>query len=480
MEFIRLLIAGTLTFMMAYLVANSAQAENNRLCEPANPVSLAIQSQYGIDANQEIYRNKTGATVVHIPLRNRAGTIQSYFDNAAEGATVIFEPGFYDLNTTLNINKSLHIVAKNHWMATAAERTRLLNTRMNVTASNVTIEGFEFRYGYKVTSIGNSRDEAINVIGNNAHILSNRFAWVGKDSIVPDNTGITIHILGARGTLIESNSFERNHGIAIKTDDHVRETVIRRNNFLRSSSEYWLGNEDQHPTAGEVAHLGNAVTDIHGNSSYSDAQRTIFERNYIEGWKIEMELISIKSDFNIIRDNLGIDNGIGSIVVRMGHNNLIERNILIDTVEQPFRISGSGNMLKDNFFSAKNEDVGPMIAIHRQMRYPDSTYPDCTFCYSYLAARMNQILENDFVGYGSAILWPDIVQQERLYTSGNVDFVEGDPVTEHNIFVKNRIYSANAERLITEIDESEAVVNISSLPQSTTWICANVPNFNLQ
>lgn len=479
MKFVKVTVVILLAITFIFVFPFAVQAKNNKLCNPYNPISSHMLSQYGIDATLGVYLDRTYISESHIPLRGRTKTIQSYLDDAPEGSTVIFEPGFFDLNTTININKPLHIVAQNHWMNPSAKRTRLVNTRINVIAENVTIEGFEMRYGYKVTDVGNSRDEAINVLGNNTRILANRFLWVGKNSVISDNTGITIQINGARRTRVENNSFERNHGVAIKTDDHVNETIIRRNNFLKTSPDYWLGTEENYPTAGEVVHLGDANTNKDANSPHSDAQRTLFERNYIQGWQVEMELMSIKSDFNIIRDNLGIDNGIGSIVVRMGHNNLIERNILIDTLEQPFRISGSGNMFRQNFFASKIEDGGPMIAIHRQMRYPHSTYPDCITCFSYLAARLNHIIDNDFVGYGSAIIWPDIVQQERLYFEA-IEFVEGDPLTENNIFAENEIYSGYAERIISELNNSEAVLNINSTSWSTPWNCADVPDFNLK
>lgn len=456
-----------------------AKANNTHLCDPSNPVPTAILSQYGIDESIELYQNRTSDIQTIVPLRNRTQTIQEIINSAEDGSLVVFEPGFYDVQGTIEINKPLTIAAQNHWLSSSTGRTRLLNTRFKINADNVSVEGFEFRYGYKTTDLGNSRDGAIDINGDYSKIHSNRFTFVGVNSIVPDNTGITIQINGVRGTQIENNSFEVNHGIAIKTDDLVKETIIRRNDFLRTSEEFWLGSPANHPTAGEVAHLGNSLTNFDGDPDTIDSQGTLFERNLVIGWQVEMELVSIKSDFNVIQHNLGIDNGIGSFVVRMGHNNLIRENILIDTAEQPLRISGSGNRFENNFFAVKNEGEGYLLALHRQMRYPNSTFPDCGFgCFSYLAARMNTLINNTFVGYGDAVIWPDITQQERLYIDGNVDFVPGDPLTEKNLFVENSVYASNPNPLKDYLDSSSAIENVSST-FSNSWDCAVVPNFHL-
>ena len=88
-----------------------------------------------------------------------------------------------------------------------------------------------------------------------------------------------------------------------------------------------------------------------GTSTYSmESSRTIIENNFFEKCNGEMEIISIKSGHNIVRNNLILESE-GTITLRHGNNNLIDGNVIIgNNVPKAggIRMINKGNIVQNN------------------------------------------------------------------------------------------------------------------------------------
>ncbi|AGC75480.1 poly(beta-D-mannuronate) lyase [Nonlabens dokdonensis] len=88
-----------------------------------------------------------------------------------------------------------------------------------------------------------------------------------------------------------------------------------------------------------------------GTSTYSkQSSRTIIENNFFERCSGEMEIISIKSANNIVRNNLILESE-GTITLRHGDYNLVEGNVIIGN-NMPktggIRMINKGNIVRNN------------------------------------------------------------------------------------------------------------------------------------
>lgn len=88
-----------------------------------------------------------------------------------------------------------------------------------------------------------------------------------------------------------------------------------------------------------------------GTSTYSmESSRTIVENNFFEKCNGEIEIISIKSGNNIVRNNLILESE-GTITLRHGNNNLIDGNVIIgNNVPKSggIRMINKGNIVQNN------------------------------------------------------------------------------------------------------------------------------------
>ncbi len=88
-----------------------------------------------------------------------------------------------------------------------------------------------------------------------------------------------------------------------------------------------------------------------GTSTYSkQSSRTIIENNFFEKCSGEMEIISIKSANNIVRNNLILESE-GTITLRHGDYNLVEGNVIIGNnlpKTGGIRMINKGNIIRNN------------------------------------------------------------------------------------------------------------------------------------
>lgn len=335
--------------------------------------------------------------------------------NAKNGALIVLEDGTYNIGW-IEVNARIVLVGHTRWGAVITGSSIL-----TVNGANSEIYGIRFDDGAAV-SRRNSRDHSLYVKADNVIIRDNYFYNSGVASNTSDKTGITIEVLSARNTLIEYNVFEKSHGIAVKTDDATRGLIIRKNDYLNSPS---FGG------AGEIAHIGDALSLGQAVSPSDDRVRAKIVSNYVCRWTLESELISIKSDENTIADNFIEHSGSSAIVIRMGNKNHVQGNIMLNNTGFPVRISGENNIVEGNTFFG----TGALIFLHDMIKYPEQQK---NLALAYWAARKNKIRKNIYVGYANVLG----LRNQYYETVGKAG---------HNVFEENTIYTVNPQRFLQVI-----------------------------
>lgn len=135
-----------------------------------------------------------------------------------------------------------------------------------------------------------------------------------------------------------------------KTNTGVTLAVIRRagdpvDNRHRIDHNYFGPRPPLGSNGGETIRIGTSEESL-------SASNTIIERNIFDRTSGEVEIVSIKSGGNIIRENLILE-AQGAIVLRHGNGNLVERNIFLgkgvpDT--GGVRVINRDQIVRDNYF----------------------------------------------------------------------------------------------------------------------------------
>ena len=135
-----------------------------------------------------------------------------------------------------------------------------------------------------------------------------------------------------------------------KTNSGVTLAVIRRagyplDNRHRIDHVYFGPRPPLGSNGGETIRIGTSEESLSGSN-------TVIERNIFDRTSGEVEIVSIKSGGNIIRENLVLE-AQGAFVLRHGNGNLVERNIFLgkgvaDT--GGVRIVNRDQIVRDNYF----------------------------------------------------------------------------------------------------------------------------------
>ncbi|MEO3865721.1 chondroitinase-B domain-containing protein [Rheinheimera fenheensis] len=330
---------------------------------------------------------------------------------SARPGVIVIKPGIYDFGYTL-IDFPSKFYSSELWQAELVG-----DTYFKVVSSDVSFSGFKFVRGASPSGglYPSERHGVFWLEGNSLSVENNYFLSIGKDSTVPDRTGITIHVVNSENVEIYNNVFIDSQAIAIKTSDSSKYINVFNNDFLDS---YDFGG------AGEVVHFGDAFTVSQGVSPRDDNSYSKFYSNFVSNWNLEKELVSIKSNNNEIIGNYIQNVGEAAIVVRMGNFNKIAGNYVIGNSEFPFRLSGERNVIVGNTLCGS----GVAVSFHAEMVYVEQL-PN--LYNSYWAAKNNLISNNLFYGYsGLGII-------DEGYAA-DADFLQSLP--DGNEFAENVFY----------------------------------------
>lgn len=352
-----------------------------------------------------------------------------------EPDVIVFLPGRYELKLS-EITFPVEVYSATLWEAEINA-----GSYIKISSPNVRLSGLKFNHGgspsggrFEVERYG-----ALLLNAENIQVDNNYFDSIGVGSTVKDRTGIAIHIVDSDKIEIKNNVFIASQAIAIKTSDSSKNVLVLNNDFLDSFN---FGG------AGEVFHIGDALSSSQGVASNDDSSFSTFKNNYVSNWNLEKELISIKSNDNVIESNLVIDSGDSAVVVRMGNSNSIRNNIIIGNKDFPFRISGEQNIFEDNIACGE----GVAVSLHNEMLYREQSI---NLHNSYWAANNNTFLNNTFSGYFKIGIIDD------GYAS-DADYYNSSPFG--NYFYNNTFYFEGEfdYELVGVTNESNRIEDVSS------------------
>lgn len=301
---------------------------------------------------------------------NTESEFASAYSSIQPGEAIVIEDGSYSWGTDRTLNKNgteskpIYIVYETLQGAVFNNN----NARFTITGSHHVIAGFRFN---------GPNDNVVRVNGPDNRIACHYMQNGGTSYIYTESNGRSDR------TEVDNNVFDGNAGIAmniIRCDPSSSSCTnnsigmhIHHNTWKNKPSGGGAGNEAI--KLGSGYHQPDGVKTYNSNANNLDA---ILENNLFENWNGEAELISIKADRNIIRNNCIKGSTISNIVVRTGSNNLITGN-WSDTVKEGIRISGKGNYYVFNYRRAYRG--GQMFRLHPGEIHTNGTryvYTDAT------------------------------------------------------------------------------------------------------
>ena len=295
----------------------------------------------------------------------------SAYSKLQPGEAIVIQDGNYTWNTDRTLakkgtaEKPIYIVYQTLQRAVFTKN----NAEFMITGSHHVIAGLRFNA---------SNDEVFRINGPDNRIACNYFQTSGGQGYIY----VTGKGHGDR-TEIDNNVFDNHNSTAVR--------ILRCDPQESNCTSNSLGIHIHHNTwknkayAGDNGHsaikLGSGYEAPPGIKTYNADNNNldaIVENNYFENWDGEKELITVKSDHNIIRNNCIKGSTRSGIVVRAGKNNLITGN-WSDSASEGIRISGRGNYYVFNYRRTANG--GQMFRLHPGELHEDGSryvYIDAT------------------------------------------------------------------------------------------------------
>jgi poly(beta-D-mannuronate) lyase len=360
--------------------------------------------------------------------------------SANPGDAVIVESGTYNLAGTVSLTRSGTAEAPIYLLSAEKDGVIFKGSRgWSFNGNHWVISGFIFQ----------SWKERLGLNGNNIRFSGNKFRQsgapltiFGSDSEISENiwTGSTsLSIIAAQS------------GITCTKCKFPKGTHIHHNTFKDIPRLKTNG--------GEAMMLGYGYEPI--PPSYDDGLELLIENNLFENAKGDREVISFKSSNNTVRNNCFLNNGWGGLVIRMGNDNVITGNQFIGLETTGVRISGSGNVLRKNYFEGKKNNTYSAITFHNRSLNSDAKY-DPWGIYKYDAADNNIIEDNQFYSFKNLI-------RDYSFVGESLKHSEGTEVSGNEFYItSSSLYNLQAGRSKAEILDAHTIVDNEMLSEAPT------------
>jgi poly(beta-D-mannuronate) lyase len=190
-------------------------------------------------------------------------------------------------------------------------------SNLKISGSNILVSGLVFRDGYsptgEVISFRSSKTE-LATDSRVTQVVIDRFNKPDREQ-----TDYWVALSGRR------NRFDHN-SLMGKTNAGVTLAVLldeegSRENGHRIDHNYFGPRPTLGSNGGETIRVGTSAYSMHDS-------KTVIENNVFDRCDGEVEVVSIKSGANIVRGNLFLESR-GSLVLRHGDGNLVERNVFL-------------------------------------------------------------------------------------------------------------------------------------------------------
>ena len=382
------------------------------------------------------------------------------------GEAIIIKDGNYTWNTDRTLNKKGTAQNPIYIVYETLQRAVFTNNsaEFRITGSHHVIAGFRFNA---------SNDEVFRINGPDNRVGCHYFQTSGGHGYVYIEGGGA-----ADRTEVDNNVFDNHDRIALN--------VVRCNPQSKGCTNNAVGTHIHHNTwknrvpdgsGSEAIKLGSGYQEPEGATIYnSDGNNmdAIIENNFFLNWNGEAELVSVKSDHNIIRNNCVKGSTNSNFVIRQGKNNLVTGN-WFDEAKEGIRISGRKNYYVFNYGSATNG--GQMFRLHPGELHEDGTryaYTDATgnvLRYN-VSSRMDRIVETQ-PRLGKSYIFVsspkgNVISDNLIYSSSLVgsnaagSYLNSDGQWSESQFRSNNSWGKNA-------------IIASDLPAST---CGNAELFD--
>lgn len=294
----------------------------------------------------------------------------SAYSAVKPGEAIVIRDGTYTWNTDRTLDKRGSAETPIYILSETLQKAVFTNNNaeFKITGSHHVIAGLRFNA---------SNDEVFRVNGPDNRVACHYFQTSGgRGYVYVDGGG------AADRTEIDNNVFDNQTGIAVNVNRCDPQKTSCTNNPVGAHIHHntWK-NRSPDGNGSEALKLGSGYQEPAGATIYSVDRNNldaIVENNYFENWNGEDELISIKGDRNIIRNNCIKGSTISAIVIRNGNNNLITGN-WSDPVREGIRVSGRRNYYVFNYRRAYKG--GQMFRLHPGELHEDGSrhlYTDAT------------------------------------------------------------------------------------------------------
>ncbi len=262
-------------------------------------------------------------------------------EKAQPGDTIILADGEW---------RDFQIVFTGHGSAakpitlTAQTKGKVLITgqsNLRIGGQHLLVSGLVFKNGASPTAEVVSFRRDSKVLATDTRVTEVVIDGFSKADRRAEDIWVALHGTGNR---VDHSHFEG------KTNSGVTLAVIRRagdplDNRHRIDHNYFGPRPPLGSNGGETIRVGTSEESL-------SASNTIIERNIFDRTSGEVEIVSIKSGGNIVRENLVIE-AQGAIVLRHGNGNLVERNIFLGTGVPDtggVRVINRGQVVRGNYF----------------------------------------------------------------------------------------------------------------------------------
>ena len=196
--------------------------------------------------------------------------------------------------------------------------------------------------------------------------------------------------------------------------DHnlVKDWLRRAIRNTKTKPDTWGSRVDQNyllDLLGDTGNSGEAFQVGTGHNDVANSPGTVFEYNLVDNFTLEAELVSLKSNMNVLRYNT-FKNAPGAVIAsRTGSYNQFKNNTLVNVKQ--FNIYGDNNSMIGNKLDNSNINIRSGDCFVTEIIDPNSEYAGC-----HPAARNTVAVGNQFIN-GSKIRigqkgtgtkqWPD-------------------------------------------------------------------------
>lgn len=235
-------------------------------------------------------------------------------------------------------------------------------SNLRIGGRHLVVSGLVFRNGFSPTSEVISFRRDSRMLAQDVRVTEVVIDSYSKTDRRAEDMWVALYGTGNR---VDHSHFEG------KTNAGVTLAVIRRagqplDNHHRIDHNYFGPRPPLGSNGGETIRIGTSDESL-------SASNTIVERNIFDRTSGEVEIVSVKSGGNILRENLILSSQ-GAFVLRHGNGNLVERNIFFGNHVPDsggVRIINRDQIVRDNYFEGlAGKDLKSAISVMNGV--PDS------------------------------------------------------------------------------------------------------------